>query len=383
MSPDGSPPSLEGLRLVQIIPYLGFGGLERVATSLTLALAPEVERVVVCSSGGEPFGAELRAAGVPVELIPRPFPRPKPLVRAARAMARVFRRERPHVVHAHNPAAAAAAALARILARTPETAIVTTFHGVLPHRIGRANRALALSSDLIVGVGPSSTRALIDKGLSEERTVTIFNAVDVRADRSAEEVRHEFQAEGVPLVVTVGRYVKEKNQALLLEALALLAGRGRRLRALVVGYGPREERLKELSRGLGLEDAVVVTGQREDAADLIAAADVFVLSSDSEALPLVVIEAMSLDTPVVSTDVGGVGDAIADGCTGLLVPPGNAEALAAAIEQVLDDPALAARLAEEGLRFVQDRCSLESMVAAYREAYLEAIARRAGASPST
>jgi L-malate glycosyltransferase len=367
------------LRLVQIIPYLGFGGLERVATTLTLSLEPEVERVVVCSSGGEPYQTELRTAGVPVELVPRPWGRPVPLVRSAFAIARVLRRERPHVVHAHNPAASAAAALARIFACMRETAIVTTYHGVVDRRLGRATRALVLSADLVVGVAPSSTRALHAAGFPEDRTQTIFNAVEPLKSRTPDDVRREFGAEGVPLIVTVGRYFPEKNQALLLDALAALARQGRRFRALVVGYGPLEDDLRRRVEALGLSEAVVVTGRRDDAADLIAAADVFALSSDSEALPLVVLEAMSLGTPVVATDPGGVRDAVADGETGLVVPVGDAGALATALGRVLDDRGLHARLVDSAGAFVRECCSVAAMAAAYRAAYAEAVRRRGSA----
>src|SRR5204862_7277113 len=152
--------------------------------------------------------------------------------------------------------------------------------------------------------------------------------------------------------------------------------------ARVVGYGPRmEERRQRAAELLG--EAATVTGERNDAPDLIAAADVFALSSDSEALPLVLIGAMAVGTPVVTTDVGGVGDVVLDGRTGLLVPPRDPRALAAAIARVLDDAALAERLRAEARQFVAEHCSLPAMVAAYLGVYTEAIARRAGASPST
>lgn len=369
------------LRVVQVIPSLWHGGLERVATSLTIRLAadPSIERVVVCSSGGEPYTEELRRHGIEVERIARPFPRTGPLLRAALGLARVLRRERPDVVHAHNPGAAAAAELARMLARLHDVPVVTTYHGVVPGRLRRAVRALALS-DLVIGVSPSTTRSLVDAGLPAGRTTTIFNAVELQPERGEAEVRREFGAEGLPLVVTVGRYVGEKNQALLLDALARL---GRPLRALVVGYGPREEELRARAAELGLGEAVWVTGERHDVPDLVAAADVFALSSDSEALPLVLIEAMSLGTPVVATTIGGVADVVADGRTGLLVRPGDAGALAEGIHRVLDEPGLAERLANEGRRFVAEHCSLPAMVAAYRGAYTDAIARRNGERPST
>jgi len=370
-----------GLRIVQVIPSLWHGGLERMATTLTIALEadPAVERVVVCTSGGDPYLEELHEHGIDVITIPRPFPRPGPLVRAARSLAQVIREEQPHVVHAHNPGAAAAAALGRTLARAGHVAIVSSFHGVLPRRIGRAVRALSFS-DLIVGVSPTTTRALVKAGLPAEKTATIFNAVQPQAVRGEAEVRAEFHADGVPLIITVGRYVGEKNQALLLDALALL---GRPLRGLVVGYGPREGELRSHAAGLGLAEMVSVTGRRDDTADLIAAADVFALSSSSEALPLVLIEAMSLGTPVVATSVGGIADVVTDGETGLLVPPGDVAALSGAIGRVLGDRALADRLAAGGHRFATEHCSIPAMVAAYRDVYTDAIARRAGARPPT
>jgi glycosyltransferase involved in cell wall biosynthesis len=367
------------LRVLQVIPSLYRGGLEHVATTLTLGLAeePAIDRIVVASSGGPTYKAVLEDAGIPIAPIVRPYPRPGPLIKAARGLTRIIREEQPTVIHAHNPGATAAAALARRLSRARSIPIVATYHGVLEERVPRAARALGFA-DVVVGVSPTATAMLVGAGLGGERSRTIYNAVDPHV-RSGAEVREEFGAAGLPLVVTVGRYVAEKNQALLLEALALL---DRPLRALVVGYGPRKDELRRQAEEL-LGDAATVTGERHDAPDLIAAADVFALSSDSEALPLVLIEAMAVGTPVVATDVGGIGDVVLDGRTGLLVPRRDPRALAAAIARVLDDPALAERLRAEGRQFVAEHCSLPAMVAAYLGVYTEAIARRAGASPST
>src|SRR3954469_8068002 len=173
----GRPPDLKDLRLVQFVPSLWQGGAELVAVNLAFALKDRVGRLVFASSGGEPYTQRLREGGVELEIVPRPWPRPVPIARSARALARVLRRERPHVIHAHNPGASAAAWLARLLARMPQTAIVTTYHGVVPTRIGNANRALGFFSDLVVGVGPTATETLVERGLPAERTRTIFNAV--------------------------------------------------------------------------------------------------------------------------------------------------------------------------------------------------------------
>lgn len=368
------------LRILQVIPSLWHGGLERVAVTLTVALteSPAVERVVVASSGGEPLDEELRAAGIEIATIPRPYPRPRPLIGAALALRKIIRDQRPSVIHAHNPGAAAAAVLARTLARARDIPIVSTYHGVLPGRVRRAARALG-SSDVVVGVSPTSTRALVEAGLDGDRARTIFNAVEPHPTRTRDEVRAEFAVDSAQLVVTVGRYVAEKNQALLLEAVTHVSPEPC---TLVVGYGPREEELRELAATLGLH-SVTVTGERNDAADLIGAADLFALSSADEALPIVVLEALALGTPVVSTDVGGIPDVVTDGETGLLVPSGDAPALGRAIELVLGNRPLADDLAAAGRRFAAEHCSVAAMTGSYLELYTEEIARRVGASPST
>src|SRR3954452_20646536 len=102
---DAGPPELDDLRLVQFVPSLWQGGAELVAVNLAFALKDRVARLVVASSGGEPYTQRLREGGVELEIVPRPWPRPLPIVRSARGLARVLRRERPHVIHAHNPGA--------------------------------------------------------------------------------------------------------------------------------------------------------------------------------------------------------------------------------------------------------------------------------------
>lgn len=373
----GSPPEDERLRVVQLIPTLKTGGLEHVSTTLAAALAPLVERVVVCTAGGPAYEGRLREAGIETLQVSRPNPPTlRRIARTAWELAPVLRRERPHVVHAHNPAAALAAALARRLARARGVALVATYHGVAPARLRLARRVFAAGTDVVVGIGPAATAALREAGLAAERSATVFNAVEVVATRAPDAVRAEFGLGSAELVVAVGRYVPEKNHALLLDALALLAPRRPSLRALVVGFGRLEADLRARISELGLEDVVTLTGAREDAVDLAGAADVFVLSSAQEALGLALIEAMTLERPVVATRVGGIVDLVDDGRTGILVPPGDAQALAAAIERLLDDRGLSGRLAAAAAADARERFAVSTMVAGYLDVYRRAVARR-------
>jgi glycosyltransferase involved in cell wall biosynthesis len=233
----------------------------------------------------------------------------------------------------------------------------------------------------VISVGLTSTRLLEEAGLPPGRATTIENAVSVVPGRAPAEVRAELAAVDRELVVNVGRYVPEKNQELLLNALALLADRRPRLRALLVGTGPLEETLRAQVRALGLENVVHLTGPRADAVDIIAAADVLAVSSRSEGLPLVVLEAMSLARPIVTTDVGSIPDAIESGRTGLIVPSEDPEAFADALARVLDDAGFAARLGAAAQTDAAERFSVEAMTERTLEVYESAVAARRGRRP--
>jgi glycosyltransferase involved in cell wall biosynthesis len=363
------------VRVVTVIPSMqAIGGLERVATTLAIGLSRRVERMVVCYSHPGPFEQTLADAGVELVRIRRPSPLPHRLLPGAIDLARVLRRERPAVVHAHNPAAGVAARLACTLARARETAVVASFHGV-HFEYARFVPLTVRAADIVIGVGPSSTRAL---GLPPSRAVTIQNAVVEEPVRAAADVRAELGVGDRELVVNVARYVGLKNQALLLEAIALLAPRRPRLSAVLVGEGPLQSELEQRAQTLGIADRVRIVGFRADAVSVIAAADVFALSSDTEALPLTLLEAMTHARPVCSTDVGSIGDTIEDGVNGLLVPKGDAPALAEALDRVLGDPAYARRLGAAARETIRRRYSVDVMVERTLAVY-ESAARARGA----
>lgn len=380
------PTELERVRVVQVIPWLGFGGLERVASTLTARLAPRVERIVVCSAGGDAFAPAIRAAGVEIVRIRRPRPNPRAVLAAGAQLARVFRRERPTLVHAHNPAAVAAAAVGRLLAGRPRLPIVASYHGMPGAHLPRGVGVLRFAAAASTAVSADAAAELLRAGLPAERLATIENGAEPRAQRPRDEVRAELGPADMELVIAVGRYREEKNHALLVRAAAQLAARRPRLRVLVVGEpGPEERPVRELAARLGVEHVVTLAGERADVADLIAAADVLAHPSSREALGLVIVEAMALGTPVVATAVGGVPTVVTDGETGLLVPPGDAAALAAAIERLLDDEALRHRLATAARAVYEQRFTVDRMVDAYASLYLAVLdrsRRRAGVSPS-
>ena len=375
-----------GVRVLQLIPKLQVGGLERLAVTLSVELADRGRQVSVCTGGGEFFASELHAAGVPIEAITRPTPRLDTLWRSARSLIPVYRRFQPDVVHAHNPSAAIAAWLARGMARDQHSpGIVVTHHGVEESRVGRAARSLGRCGDIVVCPSPQTSKELVEAGLPRAVSATVFNAVDARVTRDAGSVRREFGLEDAELVVTVGRYADQKNHRLLVEAAAILAPRWPGLHVLLVGVGPLEADTQAEIDRRDLTESITLTGVREDAADIMAAADVFALSSKWEALPITLLEAMAVGAPLVVPAVGGIPDVVRNSESGLIVDPGDANQLAAGIERLLADRSLARKLARGASRWIDENCSTSAMADRYEVIYADAIARHlgSGSAPST
>jgi glycosyltransferase involved in cell wall biosynthesis len=174
-------------------------------------------------------------------------------------------------------------------------------------------------------------------------------------------------------VITVANLRAEKNHETLIEAAARLAGEFPDLEVLFVGDGPRRGALERLVREKGLQSTVSFLGHREDVPALLSRADVFVLPSRTEAFPNGVLEAMAAGLPVVASAVGGLLDLIDDGRTGILVPSGNEDRLAAAIRRLLIDPGEAQRLGDAARADVTARYSFERMVESFEDLYLASL----------
>jgi ubiquinone/menaquinone biosynthesis C-methylase UbiE len=216
---------------------------------------------------------------------------------------------------------------------------------------------------VIVAVSDTTRESLVRQGYPSGRVVTVHNGIDPKPSARAVKLAEQ------PVVLEVARLAEVKGQRTLLAALphidatAVLVGRD-----LEQG-GAYETALRAEAERLGVADRVVFTGHRDDVPALLAGCDVFCLPSTGEGLPLVVLEAMAQGKPVVASAVGGTPELVVDGETGLLVPPGDADALARALARVLADPALAARLGGAGRERVLTEFSLGAMTARVLELY--------------
>lgn len=176
-------------------------------------------------------------------------------------------------------------------------------------------------------------------------------------------------AAGEPVIVSIGNLRKVKDQETLLQAAQCLHDRGYTFHLLLVGDGGRRTVLESMVRRLDLGPMVHFLGRRTDVSDILADADIKVLSSRSEGLPAAIMEAMAAGLPVVATAVGGVPELVQDGQTGLLVPPSDPAALADALAALLDDAGRRHRLGRAGQQRLQTHFRLETQVTALEQTY--------------
>jgi glycosyltransferase involved in cell wall biosynthesis len=360
-------------RVVLLVTLAGVGGAQRYVAELATVLAADYD-VVVAAHGDGPLPAAVRAAGarhVPLRHVRRRVG-PRDALGLLEVMA-LLARERPAVLHANSSKAGILGRAAAVLTGVPVR--VFTAHGwafgahdgVAGTLYRWADRAAAPLTTAVICVAESERRAgLAARACRPARTWVIHNAVDVAAQPRAA-LRGD-----PPVVVAVGRLAAPKDPLTLVGALARLAPGS--FRAVLVGDGPLRAAVAAAVRAAGLDGAVTLTGDRRDLAPLLAGADVFALASRSEGFPISVLEAMAAGLPVVASDVGGVGEAVVDGATGRLVPPGDPDALAAALRDVLADGARRRAMGAAGRARAAERFDLPRFGAEHRALYERLVA---------
>ena len=228
-------------------------------------------------------------------------------------------------------------------------------------------RLVGALADRLICVSKAAQAPFKEVGVAEHKLVHVANCIDLsrfdagKADGAA--VRAEFLRNSADrLVVSVGRVVPKKGHEVLVAAAQQVVQRFPGVRFLIVGdrkrgHDPYAEGLERQIRDLGLQEQVRLTGPRSDVAELMAAADVAVLATSSQATPesfgLVVLEALAMGTPVVASNLGGIPEILPDGRFGKLFPPGDAKALAEALLALLQDPEKAKALGKEGQTWVR------------------------------
>ena len=358
-----------------------FAGAEEHALSILTRMRAHGFEPCLAAPGAliEAMEPNLSAAGV--KCLPLEFSSRLDVPTSARLL-RFMRRENIAILHCHLfTASLSGAGVARMAG---VGAVLETCHGPEVWRMGKGLRAsfwvdrqVGRLVDKYIAVSHAAARHLSEtKRVPKNKIRVIHNGRDLdrfgstNSQRRAA-TRNSLGLRDEPTILTLARLDEQKGHRHLIDALAKVAAHRPDVVTILAGEGPLEDRLRAQSTALGLTERVRFLGYRRDVPELFEAADMVVLPSLYEGLPLVAIEALAAGRPMVATEVDGTPEVVIHEQTGLLVPPANPTALAAAIERLLDNPELASRLAADGRKFVRENFALqrqiEETVALYSE----------------
>jgi glycosyltransferase involved in cell wall biosynthesis len=331
--------------------------------------------VVVPSDGV--VASRCHALGICTVIIPLPTLR-RPgfaIPRNVLALTRLVRESGATLLHANGSRAAFYASLAGRLSRRP-----SIWHVRVADRDPWLDRILVyLADSLIVNSEAVASRF---RWAPHGKVHRIYNGVDVKRFSPRPPSLHLRRALSLPedalVVGSVGRFVPFKGYASLIDAARQVQNSKPGVHWVLVGEGPLRGELESQNLSLGMKSQVHFTGWRDDVPDILALCDLFVLPSLGEHFGRVLIEAMAMGKPMVATDAGGVPEIVIPDETGLLVPPGQPEALAAAVLSLLRDPERAARLGEAGRRRAEGVFSLERHVDGVEHVYQNLLQKSGG-----
>jgi L-malate glycosyltransferase len=328
-----------------------------------------------------PAGELRRRAAGGLDVVPL-APRVEMDLSAGWRLSRLLRRERPDIVHAHDPHAVAMASLALSMdTQGPSPPLVASRRVDFELRRNAFSRWKNGRVDLFVCASEAIRRMLVAGGIEERRAVTVHEGIDLEHVDAAPplDVHAEYWLpHGAPIVGNIGALVPHKGQRYLIDAVPIVLRAVPDARFVVLGEGELRRELTQQVRHLGLEKHVLLPGFRPDALSLLKSFDLFVMSSTTEGLGTSLLDAMACRVPVVATRVGGIPEVVVDGTTGVLVPARAPEEIAAAVVRLLKDPARRGEMGASGRAHVEGRFTVARMVAETLDVY----GRLAGTRPA-
>jgi glycosyltransferase involved in cell wall biosynthesis len=359
------------VKVLHAIKVQGIGGAERHLLTLLPALRERGidARLLSLDAGADAarFHDALDAAGVPWRRVPCGFDA-SPLL-AARVV-RAMRAERPDLLHTHMVHGDVYGSLAAHALRVP---FVSSRHNDDRYLLGpfrHVDRTFMHGARRLIAISDAVREFLARAGLPREKLVTIRYGLDAPPP-AASEAPPDIPADA-PLVLAIGRLIEQKDHATLLRAFARVHAEVPQARLAILGWGSLEDELRGLAAELRLADVVAIPG-RVEPRDWLARADVFAHTSRWEGFGIVLLEAMLSSLPVVATRASAVPEIVADGETGVLVEPGDSEAVARALVELLRDDERRRALGEAGLRRAREEFSVARMTTQTLDVYREAL----------
>jgi len=373
------------------IPVLHFsnalarGGAEEHVLTLLRGLSREYFQLhLVCT----PVVAKLLEKDLPqdVEVFPLSFYKPQQAATAL-GLAKILRQRRIQILHSHLFYASLFASPVGWACRVP--AIIETPHVREQWRQGLKSRFvidrwIGRCVTHYIAVSEANARYLIDeKGLPGQKIHVIHNGSDLKRFQSGRTSSRNLRAalglaDDVLVLLVAGRLEPQKGHTVLLEALPLIRREFPQVCTIFAGDGSLQNQLQQRARSLGLYDCVKFVGFQSNMQDWFSLADIKVLPSFYEGLPLVAVESMAVGTPVVATAVDGTPEIVLHEKTGLTVPPGDPAKLAQAICRLLANSGLRKQYGEAGRRWVHEQFSQEKQIRQTEELYLRALGMHDG-----
>jgi glycosyltransferase involved in cell wall biosynthesis len=381
------------IRVLELRSVFGTGGgPEKTILLGTARTDPTRFAITVCYIRDERdpvFSIDEQYAGMPIDYVEL-RERSSLDWRIWKALRALVREKQIDIVHAHEYKTDV---LTYLLSKVEPIIALSTAHGWTGHSSREAwvyyplDKRVLARYPRVVAVSNDIRRTLIRHGARPERVTKVLNGIDHRKfhrDRSREaDARRALGVAPDEITIgAVGRLEPQKRFDLLIDAIDRLRTKDPRIKLLIAGDGSLKEALSKQLADRALQAHAILLGHRTDVADLHHAFDIFAQSSDYEGTPNSVLEAMAFETPVVATDAGGTSDVLRHGVDGLIVPSGDVDGLATAIEQVLTDRAAAAARAAAARRRVETDLSFETRMAAVEAIYTELFEQRASASPA-
>lgn len=358
------------MHILQVLPTLDVGGVERGVVDLTKGLLRRGHQVTVVSAGGA-LVEPLTALGASHHAMPVDDKSPWSMWRCVAPLCRLIDETRVDLIHARSRVPAWIGYLA---SRWTQTPFVTTCHGF--YRAHPASRVMTWGRSVVV---PSQAlgRYLIDRfGVPPERLRIIPRGVDLSSFRFTPRLEVH---QGPWRIGLIGRLTPLKGHEVAIRALHQLVRQRLPVRLCVIGDAPPHKaqfrsRLEQVARSLQVAHAIDWLGTRGDIPELLASLDLLIAPSVyPESFGRTVIEAQAVGVPVVASRLGGLAETIEDGVTGLLAEPGNPTNFAQAVTRLIADEALRYRLIHQARARVEARFSVEQMVDSYEAAYREAL----------
>jgi glycosyltransferase involved in cell wall biosynthesis len=372
--------------IIYAIDGLGMGGAERLTASILKNL-PDVFSPRVCvfkvRKRGNPMAEQIKALGVPVDFLPIPYVRD---LTALPRLVKYLKTVNADLVHGQLELGDIFGNIAAKLARLPS---VSTLHTMPSQKMNIKSRlhqeveffALRHFCDAIISVSNEARQFYLDiSTLPPSKLLTIYNGVDLfhfdNLDRRriSDGIRKEL---GVPLdsklLTTVAVLRELKGIQYMIRGLPEIIARFPKVRYLIVGDGVYRETLEREAQLAGVAGHVIFAGQRDNVPHFLAASDIFVLPTLTEALPTVLAEAMAARLPIIASAVGGIPEMIEDGKNGLLVPAGQVDALSAACMRLLSNSDEAGSMGDKGRSVADQKFNIRRQAEQLGELYLDLI----------